>query len=241
MLTVLRYTAAVIAASIIGEIVIVPIALGIDAINGAVITGGDWKFNFANLASVCLKGAAIGCVAGTIAKKQGVLVSALAVFLPLVGTLLFGIVSAISTGQLIDPSRYATVLATSKLSLWTLVALAPAMLFGYMSANEAQRSRWLVLGYVGMLTAFGGAFVALFAIHFYTVYLAYEASGPIAAFFTLGFPFVAELFWLVAGTFSHDYTMRLLTCGALAIFMIVLGGLMASVASKYNAKRATFA
>jgi hypothetical protein len=237
MLTVIRYVTAVLAASIIGEAIAIPAAVAIDIIAGSEVTGGRWPLNLANVVLVCFKGAIIGCVAGTIAKKRGALVSAIAVFIPLEIFIAFEII------RNRDMSEYLATIYDTKPALWVWIALIPAMISGHYAAKAAQQSRWLVVQNVGMVILLGGLSVGAATIHLYTTYAAYMASGIIGAIITFAMPPASEIYWFVSiwystGIFLNLYTARLLMSGLLTLVLLVLGGVLAGIGGKYGRKRA---
>ena len=235
-MNLIRYIAAILVASSIGEVVAIPAAVAIDIFAGAEVTGGRWQLNLANIVLACLKGAIIGCVAGTIAKKRAMLLSAIAVFLPLM------FLTTVQIIQNLDISEHLATIYDTKPALWIWIALIPAMVSGHFAAKAAQQSRWLVVANVGAVILFGGLSIGAATIHLYTTYVAYTVLGVIAAIITFGMPPVAEFYWLgsiwyATGTFLNVYTVRLLMCCVLTLLLIVVGGVLMGIGSKYNQKQ----
>lgn len=134
----IRYVIAVLAAVIIGQVVQVAAAIFTDLMAGAEVTGGRWSLNVANVAVICVQGAAVGGVAGAIARKRAILISAIAIFLPLIAFVLV---------ELIENRDFSNYIATeydTNPALWTWVALIPAMrafLCEIFYRTQAGRSR----------------------------------------------------------------------------------------------------
>ena len=127
-----RLIAAIVVAAIVGEIVAPPIAVLIDIIAGAEVTGGRWSVNLGNIVLLSLKGWIVGAVAGSIARRRGILVGALAVFLPL---------EVLMTTEVIMNRDMSDYMATHydrhpSFSVWT--SLFPAMLGGYFAAKASK-------------------------------------------------------------------------------------------------------
>ena len=222
-----RYIAAIIIASLAGEIVAVPAATFIDIVAGAEVTGGRWPLTLANVILVCFKGSVIGCIGGAIAKKRGMLVAALAAFLPL------GVFVAIELIQNRDMSEYIEMTSDTKPALWVWVALLPAMISGYLTAKAVQaRGRayaFFVVGGIFLVAANIGAS----AFHLYTVFIAYRSSGGVSAFLTLGMPPLSEIYWFIniwreTDTFFNLYALRLIAL--LSLYLI--GGVLFAISTK---------
>lgn len=92
-----------------GEVVQVAAAGFIDLLVGHEVTGGQWSLNIP---------AAIGSVAGAIAKKRGMLLAAIAALLPF------------ETFIDLILNRDLSALYASKAALWAWIALVPAMICG---------------------------------------------------------------------------------------------------------------
>jgi len=224
---IFRFVAAIIVAAIVGELGAIPAALFIDIVAGADVTGGRWPLNIPNVVLVCFKGLVVGCVAGLIAKKRGMLVAALANFLPLqvfiVGTLIINR----------DPTEYLKTIYDTHPSLWTWIGLVPAMVSGHFAAKTAQQGVWIIFQVVGGLFMFWAAGIGAAAIHLYTTYVAYQTSRVLAALLTFGMPPLSELYWLVSiwyatGALFNLYTLRILALG----FLYLTGGVLIGVGVK---------
>ena len=224
---IFRFVAAIIVAPIVGELAAIPAAFFIDMVVGAEVTGGRWPLNVPNVVLVCFKGLVVGCVAGLIAKKRGMLVAALANFLPLqvfiVGTLIINR----------DPTEYLKTIYDTHPSLWTWIGLVPAMVSGHFAAKTAQQGVWIIFQVVGGLFMFWAAGIGAAAIHLYTTYVAYQTSGVLAALLTFGMPPLSELYWLVSiwyatGALFNLYTLRILALG----FLYLTGGVLIGVGVK---------
>jgi hypothetical protein len=153
-------------------------ALFIDIVAGAEVTGGRWPLNLANIVLVCFKGSVVGCVAGTIAKRRGMLVAGAATFLPL------EVFVAMEIIRNRDMSEYIAITYETEPALWVWVALPPAMIGGYLAAKGAKDRRAHVVFMVGMIFLVSGN-IGSAAFHLYTAVIAYQSSGGISAFLTL--------------------------------------------------------
>ena len=125
-----RLIAAIVVAAIVGEIVALPIAVLIDIIAGAEVTGGRWSVNLGNTVLLSLKGWVVGTVAGAIAGRRGILVGALAVFLPLE---VFIMTEVIMNRDMSDYMERHYDAHPFRFSAW--IGLFPAMLGGYFAAK----------------------------------------------------------------------------------------------------------
>jgi len=233
---IFRFVAAIIVAPIVGELAAIPAAFFIDIVVGAEVTGGRWPLNVPNVVLVCFKGLVVGCVAGLIAKKRGMLVAALANFLPLqvfiVGTLIINL----------DPTEYLKTIYDTHPSLWTWIGLVPAMVAGHFAARTAQQGVWILFQAVGAVFMFWVGPIAAAAIHLYTTYVAYQTSGVLAALLTFGMPPLSELYWLVSiwyatGAFFNLYTLRILALRFLWLIgwtLLVTGVMLENSANERN-------
>jgi hypothetical protein len=227
------YVAAVLIAPIVGELVAVPVAVFMDFIAGAEVTGGRWSLNIANVLLACIRGSIIGCVAGTIAKKRPKLISALATF----ALLELFIAMEIITNR--DMSEYLATRYDTKPALWAWIALFPAMISGHFAAKVAQQSRWVLAQTLGMIILIGGFNIGLGIIHLCTTYAAYEISGAMAAFIAFGTPAISELYWFITiwkstGMFLNLYTLQLLACGLFILVAVVVGGTVGGLGAKFH-------
>jgi hypothetical protein len=207
-------------------------ALFIDIVAGAEVTGGRWPLNLANIVLVCFKGSVIGCVAGTIAKRRGMLVAGVATFLPL------EVFVAMEIIRNRDMSEYIAITYETEPALWVWVALPPAMIGGYLAAKGAKDRRAHVVFMVGMIFLVGGN-IGSAAFHLYTAVIAYQSSGGISAFLTLAMPMLSEIYWLVStwrqtDTFLTLYALRLVAL--LSLYSI--GGLLLALSANRLEKSA---
>jgi hypothetical protein len=122
-----RYIAAILIAIVAGQIVQVVGAAFIDIVLGYEVTGGGWSVNLANVIVICVEGAAVGCVAGAIAQKRGMLISAIAIFVPLETLETFVLVELIKNRDISDQITLPTIYEFEP-TLWTWIALIPAMI-----------------------------------------------------------------------------------------------------------------
>ena len=83
MKQILRYALGVVAGIVVSEVVGVLLAVAIDTVVGADVTGGRWAFNVANVVLAVSKGVVAGYTAGFIAQRRGKLIGAVTVFIPL--------------------------------------------------------------------------------------------------------------------------------------------------------------
>jgi hypothetical protein len=219
--SVARFMTALVVASIAGEIVAVPAAFFVDIVVGGNVTGGRWPLNVENVVVVCFKGLAIGCIAGSIVKKRGMLVGALAAFVPL---WFFITVSLIMNR---DPTAMIAAQYDTKPAVWSWIALAPAMISGHFAAKAASaHGRGFVLYVVG-LGFLAGAGIGSALIHLYTGYIAYQEIGLFAALLTLSMPPLSEIVWFIilwhdTGVVLNLYTLRLLAWGLLILIGVVM-------------------
>jgi hypothetical protein len=152
-----RYIVAILIAVIVGQIVQIAAALIIDAIVGHEVTGGRWPPNVENVIVACIQGAAVGIIAGAIARKRGILISAIAIFLPLE---IFALLELIKNR---DMSDYIASVYDTKPALWIWIALVPAMICGHSSARLTQNKQ--------LLSASACRFMAGFRIFVFWVFI----------------------------------------------------------------------
>jgi hypothetical protein len=222
-LAIARFIGSLIVAPVVGEAAAVPIAFFIDIVVGAEVTGGRWPLTIANVIVVCAKALVVGCVAGSITKRLGWLVAALATFMPL------EVFVALELIRNRDYSDFLRAYYDTAPSVWVWIGLIPAMVSGHFAAKIAQRGKGLVaqgLGYIFLWAAGVGSFV----IHLYTTYVAYQASGLVGAILTFSMPPISEIYlfatiWYSTGTFLNLYTLRLLAWASL----ILLGALLLGI------------
>jgi hypothetical protein len=215
-----RYVVAIIVAIVIGQIVTILAATFIDLIMGHEVTGGRWPLNIENVIVACIQGAAVGVIAGAIARKRGKLISAIAIFLPLQIFILLEIIK----NQ--DMSDYIASMYDTELSLWVWIALLPAMICGHFSVKLVQNKQLLSTA----ASVYGGvSYLSLVAFHLYTTYAAFTLAGVVAALITLATPPLSDIFWLIriwylTGDFINLLSLRLLgVIGAIVFAGIFLG------------------
>jgi hypothetical protein len=118
----IRYLIAIATAILVGEVAQVAAAGFMYLFVGDEV-GGQWSLNIPNVIVMIIVGAAIGSVAGAIAKKRGMLVAAIAALLPF------------ETFISLILDRDLSALYASKAALWAWVALGPAMICGRLFAK----------------------------------------------------------------------------------------------------------
>jgi hypothetical protein len=128
-----RYIVAIGIAIIVGQIAQVSAAVFIDVIRGHEVTPGRWTFYAANAIVILIQGAAVGSAAGAIAKKHGMLISGIAILLPLV---IFGLLELIGNQTFYD---YIATIYDTNPALWGWIALIPAMGCGHLFSKLAQQ------------------------------------------------------------------------------------------------------
>ena len=219
----LRAPLAVVGGVAIGQVAQVPLALLLDLIWQNDVTGGRWPFTLPNVLLACLVGLVAGFSTGWIAGRRGKLLGAIAIFLPLWLMLTMAIV------RNVDPTKYFEQIYDTKPALWVWLALIPGVIGGHFGALDGKRyfNRAALFCGAGFLWVAGIGF-SLF--HLYTGFIAFQAAGFIAAIITLGFPFVAELYWVwrmwnESGHFLNHYTSLIVM---LVVFLVIAG--MAGIA-----------
>jgi uncharacterized membrane protein (GlpM family) len=131
-----RYIVAILIANLAGLLVQVAAAAFVDLVLGYEFTGG-WSLNAPNVIVMCIVGATVGCIAGAIARKRGMLISAIAVFFPLEDLVLLALIKNR------DMSDYIETIFDTKRALWACVALIPAMICGHFSSKVARQRQLL--------------------------------------------------------------------------------------------------
>jgi hypothetical protein len=76
-------------------------------------------------------------------------------------------------------------------------------------------------------------------IHLYATFLAFQASGYVAALLTFAIPFFAELHWIAViwsqtGIFWHGLTIASVAYLALCAMAIIAGGIAASAPDDWS-------
>lgn len=226
----LRYAAALILAPIVGTILGFPFSIIIDVIWGADVTGGVWALSVPNVIFYSIGAGITGFAAGWIAGRRGILVAAISNFMPV-----FALVALeIAFNRLASSDSH---LATRP-GLWLWIGLVPCMAAGHL-AEKAKPS-----GYSGLLTGLMAIFyvsaqLGAVVFHIYTTWLAYQIRGLLAAFITLGTPFIAELYWAWSiwehtNAFWNIYTQRFVV---LMVWWACSTALFVWVASRESVKR----
>ncbi|HPP74738.1 MAG TPA: hypothetical protein PLU88_06405 [Armatimonadota bacterium] len=112
---------AIIGGSILGNLLALVAAAGIDASYGRSVTGGEWKFNLPNFLYAVFIGLLCGGFAGLIFKQKGWIIGGAAHILP--GVVVFAI-------GFMNFSQNAPAIFSPNAWLWLVVGLVPAMLSG---------------------------------------------------------------------------------------------------------------
>ncbi|MCX7167781.1 MAG: hypothetical protein NTV11_16105 [Rhodocyclales bacterium] len=214
----IRAPLAVVGGVVIGQIAQVPLALLLDLVWQNDVTGGRWPFTLPNVLLACMVGLLAGFSTGWIAGRRGKLLGAIGIFLPL------WLLLTVTVMKNVDPTEYFEQIYDTRPALWVWIALVPGIVGGHFGALDGKRyfNRAAFFCGVGFLWLAGIGF-SLF--HLYTGFIAFEIAGFMVAIITLGFPFVAELYWVWriwndSGHFLNHYTSLILM---LVIFLIVAG------------------
>ena len=214
----IRAPLAVIGGVVTGQIAQVPMAVLLDLVWQNDVTGGRWPFTPPNLLLACMVGLIAGFSTGWIAGRRGKLLGGVGIFLPL------WVLLTVAVMKNVDPTDYFEQMYDTRPALWAWIALVPGIIGGHFGARDGKRyfNRAAYICGVGFLWLAGIGF-SLF--HLYTVFIAFEIAGLMAAMITLSFPFVAELYWLWrswndSGHFLNNYTSLVLM---LITFLIVSG------------------
>ena len=213
-----RAPLAVLGGVVVGQIAQVPLALLLDVVWQRDVTGGRWPFNLPNILLACIVGILAGFVTGWIAGRRGKLLGAIAIFLPL------WLLLTVTVIRNVDLTEYFEKMYDTRPALWAWIALAPGVVGGHFGALDGK-------GYFNKTALYGSAgFLWLASLgfsffHFYTAFIAFERVGFMAATFTLGLPFVAELYWIwriwnESGHFLNGYTSLILM---LVVFLLIAG------------------
>lgn len=132
---VVRFALAVIAGCILGNVIAIVAAFGIDASYGAQVTGGRWPFTWPNVLYAIIQGLFIGVFAGFIAQKRGKVVGAVAQVILLV----FFIALSLALNRNIFGAMQGE--PETGPALWTWIGLIPAILggaWGERTANDPE-------------------------------------------------------------------------------------------------------
>lgn len=219
----IRYILAIAFGAIVGEVINFPLALAIDLMFGGDVTGGRWALSAPNVILTLLKGGAIGFTAGYIAQHRGKLMAALATFLPLELVLAAEI---IQNRHIL--SFYKEQLDTEPV-LWLWIAVGPAMIAGHLAVKYGRQSLVALTGGIGGLFIFI-FYAGMLSFHFFTIVVAYAASGLFASIVTTVAPPFGELYWFFHiwhenGTIANQYDLMflmLVLVGALGAAMMGL-------------------
>jgi hypothetical protein len=185
---------------------------------------------YCNVLLICFEGLAVGCTAGWIAKTKGMLIAALANFLPLI--LFIGAALIVNR----DLFAYSDTHFETQPALWTWISLVPAMIAGHFAVRIVQQGGSAALTQVLAVIFSLGFKIGATAMHLYTTYIAYKGFGLLAAFLTFGAPPFAEAYWLFAiwnitGAFNI-YTLRLLGLAAIGLIGLVMLWISASLSRR---------
>jgi hypothetical protein len=222
LLQFVRYTLAVVAGAITGEVLSIPIALLLDFVFGANATGGRWPLTTANVTLECVKGLATGYSASWIAGNRGKLIGALANFFLLFCIIVISL--AINRDILYNyGDNYDT-----KPALWVWIGLLPAIVGGHLGVKFGTKGiSYLAatLGFVGLW----GSYVGGAVFHIYTINVAYGASGLAAAVIASGTPPFSEAYWFIeawrlTGTVFNSYSIYAIALLASLLFGFLLLG-----------------
>jgi hypothetical protein len=149
------------------------LAILLDFAFGDVVTGGRWPLNAANVLLICFQGLAVGCTAGWIAKTKGMLVAALANYLPLF------LIVAVSIAVNRDLFAYSDTHFDTKPALWFWISLVPAMIAGHFAAKIVQQGGSAAIVQVLAVIFLFGVGIGSMAMHLYTTYVAYGLPGKL--------------------------------------------------------------
>jgi hypothetical protein len=233
-----RYLLAIVIGAIVGEIVGLPLAFALDIIFGGDVTGGRWALNTPNVILTLIKGGAIGYSAGYIAQRRGKLMAALAVWMPMIVLMIVAV--AMNRDIL---GNYQASLDT-KPALWLWIALVPAMIGGHFAVKHRPK-----VGLAALAGGLGGAALILFslggaAFHVFTIVVAYEESGFLAALITASAPPLSELYWVIkiwhkSGYLTNQYDMLFLLLIGIGIFGLAMLALSAMFEKREQASTPT--
>ena len=217
--SVIRAAASVLIGMIVGQIVQLVLALALDTAYGHDVTAGRWSLNSANLILTCLVALTIGYIVGSIAKARGKSLAALTIFLPNI------LLTTMFVSMNRDPSDYFAKNYDTHPSLWVWVGLLPAIIGGHLGMAH-KRATTLKLLAISLGIAMVVLWLSSAALHFYTVFVAYQDSGVFGAFISLSAPFAAELYWFVkawrqTGTAMTGYGV---SCMAVVMLGLIVGG-----------------
>ncbi|HSW96407.1 MAG TPA: hypothetical protein VLF89_01125 [Candidatus Saccharimonadales bacterium] len=128
MKNLLRFILAIIFGIILGNLIAIIAAIGIDASYNASVTGQSWKFTLPNVEYTLAIGFLGGFIGGIIAKKKGVIIGAIIELIPLLFLLLGS-----QTHYEVNPI------------IWQFIGLIPAMCGGYLGELLINDEEWTSL------------------------------------------------------------------------------------------------
>ena len=183
----LRIVAAFVGGFILGNLFVMPIGLIIDKIYGSEVTGGAYPLNFPNIIYAISMGFLSGYFAGYTAGRKGMLIGGILQFIPLI--IMTGI--GISINRDIIQSYYERT--GVDLALWAWISLIPGIAGGFCGQKYGN----LILRFISIsITVIAMPFVWIggVALHLYTVYIAYNASGIFAAIIAIMLPILSQIY-----------------------------------------------
>lgn len=123
---------ALILAPLLGTAFTTIAAVAVDAVIGKAVTGGVWSLSIPNIIVIILTGFYAGFLAALFAGRRGLLVAALANWLPL------ALLVAISLTVNRD---LASTRAGASLADWAWIGFLPALAGGYLGAPRTRRKK----------------------------------------------------------------------------------------------------
>ncbi|HLQ24804.1 MAG TPA: hypothetical protein VK138_02875 [Acidiferrobacterales bacterium] len=208
---------AVIAGTIIGQVIQLPLAVLLDVIYRANVTGGRWSLNSANIILTVLVGFTTGFSTGWIAKRRGKLLAGIAEFLP---TFMLLTISVIKN---VDPTEYFKANYDTAPALWVWIGLIPALIGGHFGASRGKQLFAIASGGLAglaMLLFWAGCL----GLHVYTIVVAYNASGIGAAVVTFMMPPLSEIFWFIRIWYLNGFWNGYTAAIAWLVTLLVVGG-----------------
>ena len=223
----LRATVAVIAGVLIGQVSQIFLALLLDLMWQQEVTGGRWPLNLPNVILTCLTALIVGFSTGWIAKRNGKVLATIAIFLPLLLIIAFGLITNAA-----DSTEYLTRTYDTKPALWAWIGLIPGLFGGHFGALDGRKYFHRTVHYSGPVFLYFG-YVGFLVFHFYTTYVAFDVAGFAAALITCALPILAELYWVwrlwdASGTLLTHYLALFL----LIVVFLILGPIALFLAGK---------
>jgi hypothetical protein len=123
-----HFVAAAAVGCVLGNLLAIVAALGIDASYGASVTGGAWALSVPNVIYSAAIGFLVGSVAGLLHSRRGWLVAVVAQFLPMAFAIA---VSVYLNRDLLDGHR-------PRPSTWTWIGAVPALAGGWLASKLAR-------------------------------------------------------------------------------------------------------